>query len=166
MLFRFLTTGKLGYKDFLRSIGEDALRMLIKISLSLPARGLQSLIANSFTPGLMGPNPDGSALGGNSFMNLLGTAGSSIMSWGGAGSLLGSGLTSLGGMFGGAFGSGLAMTGQVGIGAGFMNGLGALGSGGGMASLGAMLPGIGTDSNTVCIHMTDRRLAHILLSQK
>lgn len=58
---------------------------------------------------------------------------------GGSGSML----TSLGGMIGGSFGSGLAMTGQVGMLQGAMNGFGALMSGNIGAGLGAMIPGIG-----------------------
>ena len=140
-------TGKLNFRDFVTSVGDDILRLIIKTQIipRPPAEGIPGMFRSG------GAGPAAAAGGGpGGFLNFLGTAGSSIMGWGGAGSLIGSGLTSLGGMLPGAFGSGLAMTGQVGILQGFLNGAGALASGAPMAGLGAMLTG---DASPLALHL-------------
>lgn len=92
MLFNWVKTGKLNFKEFITSIGDDLLKMLIKLNITQPlaqlfsgllqgsgGKGILGLLGGLFGVsgggGMQGPNPDGSVVSPN-WGGMLNSAGS------------------------------------------------------------------------------------------
>jgi TP901 family phage tail tape measure protein len=162
-LVSFVMTGKANISEMLTSVGEDIVRMLIKLQITQPiARYLSGIMGGGgggsfFNGDMLSSLVSGgsSAAGGGGTWSMLSNVGSLASdAWGGAGAMtgaIGTGLATAGtAMFGASsamtgVGLGMSAAGSMGMGTAFMTGASALATGATSASMaiGMMIPVIG-----------------------